>query len=244
MQKIKIIPQNKSEKQSDLKKEFEKLKRVGVPFKSVLIGLSVAKKNKKFETLSPCEQTREIALDALSLLMKQNVQAFHGYWEEEMQARAVKAIKNINNNIQNEFQNEGDCHVCQRGLWMLSQARTCGVDIVKTNLYFENESRIDKMAFMAGSNESVKGLSFKMLEQMENEYELSKYSNNYEFHTKNKLANVICNILQNCGYDKNDITDYLKLWNIDLSPVTDFENEKEIGDDYGPRFGGNNYCDE
>ena len=205
-------------------KDFEKIKSKPItvlqtnkiPYKSVLSHIkNIVEKNNAFDKLSKCSQIKEIALDALNLLMyNENVRAADGYyWSPNLVERLResktpgKFQKNLNKTIP-------QCEVCQRGLWMLSQARVCGID-------FDLSDDIDSSTLLSASStrtpELVKGLLYEDLLNMEAEYE--GYAGNlqpYESDTKEKLANVICNVMVNCGFNRFDYTDYLKKWRIKL----------------------------
>jgi hypothetical protein len=203
------------------REEFEKIKStpitlfqvkntrlLNVPFGSVLTGLSIEERNKIFETLDKCQQTREIALDALGLLFGKKVIASNGsYWSQslidlfsEKKSNPIKLQKDL-------IQKLPECQVCQRGLWMLAQARTCGIT------FNPEKDRVNEFANGTGF---AKGFTEYGLEKMESEYEESAAKHPYETNTKNKLANIICNILMNCGFKKSDKTDYLKKWGLKI----------------------------
>ena len=185
-----------------------------VPFKSVLTRIKKIKdRNAMFETLDKCGQIREIALDALNLLMfNENVQAADGhYWSTTLLHRLSKHLESPKDFQKSLLKKVPSCTVCQRGLLMLSQARTCGIDFVTH--YEVNSNQISM-----GNEILTKGLfTERELDEMEVEYEANDFAHPYKNDTKEKLANIICNILVNCGFNTDDYTDYLKKWNIKLT---------------------------
>ena len=224
----------KVEPKDAFQKEFDKIKSIfiaplakqrmaldDVPFKSVLIGMTIEEANAAFENLSKCAQIREIALDALGLMTftatvrpaGANNSSRH-YWGTELleKFRRKKSKKDFQKEL---LEQPPACTVCQRGAYMLSQARVSGC------IDTDNDTK-----FSMGTDGVVIGLSNQDMIDMENDYEGRNihYSNYdganskmpYGHNTKEKLANLMCNILANCGFNREDTTDYLKKWNITL----------------------------
>lgn len=226
---------------SKLKSEFDKIKEkkikeyANMPFVSKLTGVTIEERNEQFEKLSKCDRAKEIAFDALKLLMTNKKISAHmsGYWSFSLDEK-LDDFKLANHwsltpkepptkiDLQKKFVEPiPQCSVCQRGLWMLSQIRVAGFNLPNLNG--------NTITFLRkGLPGIVEGVTFKQLEDMETMYEgTDEYQQHfgrtrpadnspYEPHTNKMLANVMCNIIQNCKYKKNDFTDYLKLWNVKL----------------------------
>lgn len=60
-----------------------------------------------------------------------------------------------------------------------------------------------------GHNGNVKGFSMKSMSRMEAEYEDCVYDHPYWNNTKEKLMNILCNVLVNGDFNPKDKTNYL-----------------------------------
>ena len=236
MQKTLEINKNDSNSNLDtLRKEFTKIKTkvkksgTKIPYTSQLTGKTVAEKNEQFSKLNDCDKAKEIALDSLHILMtKANVYAHKGgYWSNDLSNLLDYTMKKfdgivVKEKLQELFTDENlpSCEVCQRGLWMLSQLRVAA---------FELPEGFKQGKIPSGVKSTVNGITVYNLEKMEIMYEgwrIDHDKNNegltpsenskYKPQTNQMLANIVCNIIQNCRFKINDHTDYLKLWKIKL----------------------------
>lgn len=173
---------------------------------SKLTGLTVAERNKQFESLSTNEQHIEIALDFLSmvdlgLIVKQ---AGGGYWEsqnlyditcgEELSPEEFQAA------LLEIDQKKEACMVCARGAFMLSRIRV-------GNTFGNRVNYIDM-------GDEDMGLDVWMLKAMENVYEgwsMNVYPQPpYPHKSLELLVNIYLNIISNEGvFDGQDNKDYL-----------------------------------
>ena len=168
-----------------------------IKYVSVLKG-TLSQRNKAFNNLSPEIQRLEIAWDALNLVLQVLVKPNEcGYWSDP--------LRNINGNSKvlqktlndKTFYQKNECEVCQRGLMMVSQIR------LGNSIGDDDCDRSD------GNEGNVKGFSIESFEKMESEYEHNAYNHPYDTHTKEKLANICCNVLNNGDFNVDDKTDYL-----------------------------------
>ena len=174
--------------------------KIKIKYKSVLKDFkNVKERNYAFNNLDKQSQRLEIAWDALNLIINDNVTPADGYyWGNELRRKLellnpketqVFLLKELNKDI---------CKVCQRGLMMVSQIR----------LGNELSSSKSKNIY-EGDDDNIKGFSLKDFTRIEGEYECSDNSHPYFSHSKEKLANICCNILVNGNFNKKDKTDYL-----------------------------------
>jgi len=169
-----------------------------IDYKSVLIGLTIKAKNIAFNNLSPEIQRLEIAWDALNLVLSETLKPSNGcYWNYNL-----REIGGDDKNLQKtlnakSFYRENDCYVCQRGLMMVSQIR------LGNSISSGDDTR------ESGSADNIKGFSIYSFIKMETEYEKCAYGHPYDSNTKEKMANICCNILVNGDFNTKDETDYL-----------------------------------
>lgn len=181
-----------------------------IPFKSKLKSFTdIQKRNKAFDALSDEEKRKEIAFDALFLLIKTNkvsASSWHGYWSSPIHrlSRKFKTAVTFQRAITN-LEILPKCNVCARGLMMLCQIR-----LGNTINPYNDESAED------GSSKNLKGFTFDEMTNMEREYEENEYQLPYSRRSKEKLANIACNVIDNGTFDPQDYTDYLNKWKIKL----------------------------
>jgi len=169
-----------------------------ITYKSVLNNLTLKNRNKAFNKLNDKTQRLEIAWDALNLVLNGSIKPnTNTYWSKDL-----KNIKGDSKMLQKtlnskKFYKENSCEVCQRGLMMVSQIRL-GNSIDSEDIY-KND----------GHKNNIKGFSIKSFTKMEEEYENCNFNHPYFDKTKEKLANICCNIIVNGDFNIKDRTDYL-----------------------------------
>lgn len=188
-----------------------------IPYKSVLTGMKLEERNVAFNALDRETQRKEIALDALNLVLSKQVHAAEGaYWGHQLHCINEPDSKLFQDILVNKLP---ECDVCQRGLFMLSQIR------------LGNELCSDTEDVCEGNSNNVKGFDMGDFYGMESEYEGETESGDDEYlnddnnpsedeslpynrHSWQKLANICCNVLSNGNFDAEDKTDFLKLWEL------------------------------
>jgi hypothetical protein len=188
-----------------------------IPYKTQLKGIT-SKKNTLYQTLTPRNKRREIALDALNLIIKDRIRPAgghhkgetfrNGYWVNwELNNLAIKSLnpKNFQKNLLENLPQT--CEVCERGMLMISKIRI-GNTISPTDVGTSD-----------GSKGAAKPFTQEELEDMENIYEGNcfEYDYPYKSNTLRNMANNLCVIIDKGKFTKEDArTDYLKLWEINL----------------------------
>lgn len=178
-----------------------------IPFKSKLARLKVEKRNEKFKNLNEVEQRREVAYDALNLVLKKKVAAAAGfYWSDSIHTLTKNCSSSkLQSRLLESLPKQNECAVCQRGLIMLSMIRVS--DGLNS---FRGTDGLSQ-----GIDQSMrKSFSYDSFEDMEQEYENSMFSHPYLKKSTHKLANICCNIIANGNFDHMDATDYLRKWRI------------------------------
>lgn len=181
-----------------------------IPFTSKLQHITnLTLRNKAFAALSNRQKRQEIAYDALLLVIAGTIGAAEGhYWSYNL-----KIIKNSCDTSE-VFQRKlvyflpKTCTVCQRGALMLSQIRL-GNTIHPLDICYEY-----------GNRENIEGFNIKMFRSLEQEYEQNYKQTPYQRRTIQKLANLLCNIIDCGNFNAPRCKDYLTLWNIALKPGT------------------------
>ena len=174
-----------------------------INYKSVLARYKdIAKKNAHFDSLTDEGKRLEIAWDALQLVLQGIRPAEGHYWNSKLQILALVAKDSAGlcqslNNV-----DIPKCSVCQRGLMMMSQIRI-GNKISPT-LY-------DVTHLSQGSISTVRGFRMMDMFAMEEEYENNAYHHPHKSRTKEKLANICCNVLVNGNFNVSDRTDYIQI---------------------------------
>lgn len=177
-----------------------------VPFKSKLSNYrNIENRNKVFNSLKKEEQRREIAFDALKLLLGGKLRAYGGqYWGYKLEDLSNKThdSQELQNKLIKDLPN--NCEVCARGAMMVSQIRL-GNSI----------DPYDK-GKVCGNTENMKGFNFGDFIRMESEFEWSQYNHLYKSGTNEKLANILCNVIKNGNFRVGDKTDYVTTWKIKI----------------------------
>lgn len=176
------------------------MKKSNIKFKSLLHGVrSIEKRNQIFKGLSNEGKRLEIAWDMLKLLMEERIKPSYGfYWSvklHELQANCDSS-EEFHKKL-NQKSKITNCSVCARGGIMLSQIRL-------GNSIHPHVHHADK-----GYSSILDGFSMDSMQCMENEYESLLYNHPYKTHTKEKLMNIVCNVLVNGDFNIEDKTDYL-----------------------------------
>lgn len=174
------------------------MKQPNIVFKSLLDKIKgIEKRNKYFDYLSAEGKRLEIAWDCLKLIQAKQVKAIGvcvGYWDSTL---FDETIDKDSKKLQRILCNIKSCKVCARGGVMLSQIRL-GNHISGNDEYRD-----------MGNDKNLSGFSMDNMEEMESEYEHGYYSHPYKPGSTEKLMNIMCNILVNGNFNKNDKTDYL-----------------------------------
>lgn len=182
---------------------------MNIPFKSTLSRFkNIKNRNKAFNELSDIEKRREIAYDALMLIINCGIRGSSGhYWNSKLLRIVDKSENNkdLQNNLITIFQEKFSCSVCQRGLLMISRIRL-GNSVGPSDEFDRGDVRT--------LNKS--GFDIESFEALEKEYEIGTWSTPYTNHSTEKLANLCCNIIENGDFDTDDKTDYLTHWSIQI----------------------------
>lgn len=171
-----------------------------IDYVSVLDDIKdIEERNKAFHKLNKQSKRLEIAWDALKLLTKNVIRPSHGwYWNPKLRDVAAKTwgSEDLQTTLNQNTKIRG-CSVCARGGIMLSQIR------------LGNSISVSDPAYQMGSRHNLNGFSMTQMKQMENEYEHSLYYHPYGHNTREKLMNILCNVLVNGKFDIKDKTNYL-----------------------------------
>lgn len=171
-----------------------------IDYVSVLDDIEdIKERNKAFDALDDQSKRLEIAWDALKLIDKRLISGSWGsYWSYDLRvlSHECRTSKQFQKELNKNSNIEG-CSVCARGAVMLSLIRL-GNNIKPT----------DQFAY-DGNEGNIKGFSMKSMEQMESEYECSKFLHPYNTNTDEKLMNILCNVLVNGDFNPKDKTNYL-----------------------------------
>ena len=183
------------------------MKKPNIVFKSLLKGISsIAERNKIFNSLSEEGQRLEIAWDCLQLLMEDKVKPSIGwYWDPAMRDEYASSTSK---QIFRKFNNIKDCEVCARGAVMLSQIRL-GNKIGEENVPSTCARKGVMYDTIQGNEVSLTAFSIDSLKWMEQEYENGHFNHPFETNSKEKLMNIMCNILVNGDFNTSDKTNYL-----------------------------------
>lgn len=171
-----------------------------IEYVSVLDGIkSIEERNKAFDALDKQSKRLEIAWDALKLLTRKVITPSHGhYWGEKLVDIQCESLYSTDFQQRlNKPSSFKGCSVCARGAIMLSLIRI-------GNNVSPNDFSVDK-----GSDHNIRGFSMKSMLKMELEYERSEYDHPYINNTKEKLMNILCNVLVNGDFNPKDKTNYL-----------------------------------
>ena len=183
---------------------------MNIPFQSKLAKFkNITNRNEAFDKLSPKDKRREIAYDALNLVITRQVMASEDgdYWNSSLQIRTkpLHTPKELQCLLVDKLPT---CQVCQRGLMMVSQIR------------LGNTLSPSGAAIQNGSNSNIKGFSIDSFGLMESLYEGWHHivgNHPYEMNTQEMMANICCNVINNGDFKITDTTDYLSEWGIKIS---------------------------
>lgn len=175
-----------------------------IEYKSVLDECkSTDERNIRFLQLDEQSQRKEIAWDALNLLMNKKLSASNGcYWNDYLEDNTINtalSLSEVREFLLNKLNR--NCSVCQRGAVMVST--------IRLGHRFDLDKVYD-FEIQSGDDCKVRtGFSLKSMQQMEEEYERSTYKHPHTHNTKSKMMNILCNILVNGDFNKDDKTNYL-----------------------------------
>lgn len=171
-----------------------------IKFKSLLDGLTIEEKNKKFYELTEEGQRLEIAWDILNLVKLGVIKASFGeYWDKETEEKYHKTNMSAKE-LCISLNKIKSCEVCGRGALMLSRIRI-------GNKLSSSEFSID--GINRNKESCVEAFSVEKLYDIEDEYENSYFGHPYESNSNEKLANIMCNILVNGNFNKRDRKNYI-----------------------------------
>lgn len=170
--------------------------KLNIKYKSKLTRIKdIEKRNKAFDALSDEDKRKEIAWDSLQMILLGKMDASWGYyWDEKL--RDIKDSEP--KSFQKKLLEVESCSVCARGAVMLSQIRL-------GNKLHPKILDIDK-----GNDGILNGFNMFEMEQMEKEFEQSYFDHPYCYNTREKLANILCNVIVNGHFNTDDRNDYLK----------------------------------
>lgn len=196
-----------------------------IPYESKLSGIKdLEKRNEAYKELSIADKVREIGFDMLDnfitgRLKKQPSSSFV-YWPSLLvtEFKSIQDPKEFQQRLEQK-QNEILCSVCARGALMVSRIKLgnhiCGGN---TN-------------FMDGEDECtgesiLEEFTYRQLSDMEYLYEDNGFIR-YEKRTPECIAAIAASLIQNGVFDKNDETDYLKIWQVDIDEDSFMVQEEE-----------------
>lgn len=187
------------------------MKTPNITFKSLLSGISsIEKKNKIFKSLSKEGQRLEIAWDVLQMLLIEKLHPSAGwYWDNSL----VNLYQTSNNSatVCKKFNEIKACTVCARGAVMVAQIRlgnTFGPE--NTDVSNVDDGLVPSYNNNLGLTfKSLSSFSVNSMKKMESEYEDSHFDHPYHPNSREKLMNMMCNILVNGDFKTSDKTDYL-----------------------------------
>ena len=175
-----------------------------IEYKSILSGCkNENERNIRFLQLDDQSKRLEIAWDALNLVMNDKLQPSDGcYWNAYLADNTINITSNLTEIRKFLLNKLGEnCEVCQRGAIMVST--------IRAGHCFDIDS-IDKENIVDGNECKARaGFSIESMWDMENEYENNYFNHPYQDNTKEKMMNILCNILVNGDFNTNDRTDYL-----------------------------------
>lgn len=191
--------------------KYKIIKVPNVTYKSVLSKYrNIKKRNEVFNNLDDETKRREIAFDALKLLLNEKIIPAGGFTNGNYALRAyfgpklVQKLQDITDSekMQEEVLNLPDeCSVCARGAMMLSTIR------LGNELAVDDEKGITMGDIAMGTRKTRKGFDVHAFEAMENMYEQSNTP--YPLRSRYSLMNILCNVVKNGDYVYHYV-DYLK----------------------------------
>lgn len=195
--------------------KYQTIKVPNVTYKSVLTKYrNIKKRNEVFNNLDNETKRREIAFDALKLLLAETIVPAGGIVNGERLLRSYMDITLCNmidysstsSELQEKFTTlkpKQQCVVCARGGLMLSQIRLGNSLCIS--------EKIDKDDIIMGEIWTIKGFTKSTFQLIEDVYEYSNIP--YHARTVESLMNIFCNIIINGDYiyvNTIDRVDYLK----------------------------------
>lgn len=167
-----------------------------ITFKSVLQEIKdIEKRNEYFDWLDDEGKRLEIAWDCLQLVLSYKIKTSIGfYWGKGLKTIITEEPKEFQRILNEELP---DCRVCARGALMLAQIRL-------GNNIDSRESGRD-----CGIEKNIQGFTYDDFIGMELEFETDRFCHPYQRNSQEKLANILCNVLVNGNFNKEDKTDYL-----------------------------------
>lgn len=181
-----------------------------IEFKSLLDGIrSIEERNQVFKNLSPEGKRLEIAWDVLKLLQKNVIAPSNGYYWDNNLSRTYETSESAHELFKrfNDVQEIKGCSVCARGAVMLCQIRLGNtIDPLK----IDENAVSDGSGYSFGEKHKIlDGFTLNDMKKMEKEYEFCRYNHPYEMNTREKLMNIMCNVLVNGNFKTADKKDYL-----------------------------------
>jgi hypothetical protein len=182
-----------------------------IPFTSQLQDVKdLDERNKLFAAMTKLQQRKEIAYDGILAVLAEQVAASYGaYWRDSLIRKFEDShdSKDLQKNFC-DIPAGASCELCQRGLVMLSRIR------------LGNSVDPNKYSGRQVSNAGVQdSFSEHVLLKMEYEFESNTHAHPYGTNSNRKLINTMCNVLANGTFRTSDRTDYIVLWEIDVSKI-------------------------
>lgn len=175
--------------------------KINITYKSVLQPIKdIEERNKAFHELTNEGKRLEIAWDMLQLILQEKLRAAKGtYWQASLKRKALQIRDS--KELQKLILNTKTCKVCQRGGIMYSTIRLGN----KISIY-QNDELIE------GTRNNIEGFTMNKMFDMEDIYE--GWHRNSDLHpfkkrSKERLANICCNILVNGDFKIKDYTQYI-----------------------------------
>lgn len=193
-------------------------------FKSALSRIKdIKKRNAAFAALTAEQKRKEIAWDVLTTLIAGQITAAAGsYWGTSLRrtqdySRTAEDFQckllDLPGVAKKEFRSS--CAVCARGAVMLSTIRLGN----KIHPRAEHATQ--------GSRPLLQGFTMGQMHNMEQLYESGSPLAPYVDNSDAMLGNIMCNVITNGSFKKNDYTDYLKLYKIKLN-TTEHSSTREF----------------
>ena len=187
--------------------KYKTIKVPNVKYKSVLTKYrNIQKRNEVFNALDDETKRREIAFDALKLLLNETIapaganNTHRHYMNQYLYNEMQESVNS--EELQSKFISlipKQECTVCAKGGLMLSQIRLGNSLCVKNGVSAED--------IAMGRADTLKGFDYKTFEDIEKSYEVHG-RNFYSARTTEALMNIFCNIIIN-GNFYPDTIDYL-----------------------------------
>jgi len=183
-------------------------------FISKLAGIrSIIERNKAFHALSDEDKRKEIAFDALNLLVTSGIVAAESiYWGDKITEHLDpenEAIELESKKLQKELLKVGkdltECAVCARGAVMLSTVR------------LGNCLSLQDTNYGSGKRGKIQGFDWSIMEAMESEFETGHIAETHVDNSDAKLGNILLNVIVNGDFKPSDLTDYVAQFKLKLN---------------------------